>query len=74
MYVVILIFSSTECIKLITEIPSITSTNAITTADIITNTTVTTATIVTSPSVSVATPEMVQLTSPQNSAGTYVCI
>ena len=71
MYIFILLsLFSTECIKLITEIPSTTSTNVVTSAitHITARTTVTTATIVTSSSVSVATSK---IASPQNSAGTY---
>ena len=72
----LLMLLSTECIKLITEIPStpnaITAITTITTAvtHITASTTVTTATIVTSSSVGVTT--AVQITSSQDSAGIII--
>lgn len=81
MYVHILLYLSTECIKTITNCNTISSTIittsnvTITTSSIAhtTNTTVTTAGIVTSSLVDVTTPTTVQIASSQkNSAGVYI--
>ena len=65
-------YVSTECIELITATSE--ATNVITTiTTAITHTTTNTTTATTSSSVSVVTPTTVQITSSQNTTGTYVC-